>query len=154
MPTTGTKLYTYHTDSAEWKPVYAELFTPEQRAHIIAAFDASMLMTPPFLALVAEVDAAARVEVASTVEEVAGELVTGLVIVATLLLTSVLVGTVRVGGGAVGREVVREVMVAESVDWLGKSEPVPVIEDSTELAIVLTLRGREGPEMLPVSVPV
>lgn len=113
-----------------------------------------MLMTPPFLALVAEVDAAAGVEVASTVEEVAGELVTGLVIVATLLLTSVLVGTVRVGGDTVGREVVGEVMVAESVDWLGKSEPVPVIEDSTELAIVLTLRGREGPEMLPVSVPV
>ena len=113
-----------------------------------------MLMTPPFLALVAEVDAAAGVEVASEVEEGEGELVTGLVIVAAVLLTSVLVGTVRVGGDTVGREVVGGVMVAESVDWLGKSEPVPVIEDSTELAIVLTLRGREGTEMLPVLVSV
>lgn len=45
MPTTGTKLYTYRPDSAEWKPVYEELFTPEQRAHIIAAFDASLTAT-------------------------------------------------------------------------------------------------------------
>lgn len=45
MPTTGTKLYTHDTAAAQWKPVYAELFTPEQRAHIIAAFDASLAAT-------------------------------------------------------------------------------------------------------------
>lgn len=45
MPTTGTKLYTYNTTSKVWAPVYAELFTPQQRADIIAAFDASLLAT-------------------------------------------------------------------------------------------------------------
>jgi phosphomannomutase len=45
MPTTGTKLYTYRTESSEWKPVYAELFTPEKRAEIIAAFDESLKAT-------------------------------------------------------------------------------------------------------------
>jgi phosphomannomutase len=35
MPTTGTKLYTWRTESGSWQPVYAELFTPEKRASII-----------------------------------------------------------------------------------------------------------------------
>lgn len=45
MPTTGTKLYTYSTSTQTWAPVYAELFTPEQRAHIISAFDESLRAT-------------------------------------------------------------------------------------------------------------
>ncbi|KAM0714026.1 hypothetical protein Q7P37_010990 [Cladosporium fusiforme] len=45
MPTTGTKLYTHDATTQAWKPVYAELFTPEQRAHIISAFDASLEAT-------------------------------------------------------------------------------------------------------------
>lgn len=45
MPTTGTKLYTHDTAATQWQPVYAELFTPEQRAHIISAFDASLAAT-------------------------------------------------------------------------------------------------------------
>lgn len=40
MPTTGTKLYT-HRDGA-WSPVYAELFSDDERAKIIAAFNESL----------------------------------------------------------------------------------------------------------------
>ena len=43
MPTTGTKLYT-HKDGA-WTPVYAELFSDEERAKIIDAFNASLEAT-------------------------------------------------------------------------------------------------------------
>jgi len=43
MPTTGTKLYT-HKDG-EWQPVYAELFTEEQRHAIVEAFNASLEAT-------------------------------------------------------------------------------------------------------------
>lgn len=40
MPTTGTKLYT-HRDGA-WSPVYAELFSDEEKAKIIDSFNASL----------------------------------------------------------------------------------------------------------------
>lgn len=40
MPTTGTKLYT-HKDG-KWEPVYAELFSEEERKKIIDAFNASL----------------------------------------------------------------------------------------------------------------
>ena len=43
MPTTGTKLYTYH-DGA-WGAVYAELFDDAERAKIIDAFNASLEAT-------------------------------------------------------------------------------------------------------------
>jgi HAD superfamily hydrolase (TIGR01484 family) len=43
MPTTGTKLYTFR--EGKWAPVYAELFSAEQRAQIIAAFNASLEAT-------------------------------------------------------------------------------------------------------------
>src|ERR1700749_3163224 len=43
MPTTGTKLYTY--TNSEWKPVYAELFSEEERKKILAAFEASLEAT-------------------------------------------------------------------------------------------------------------
>jgi len=43
MPTTGTKLYTHQ--SGAWTPVYAELFSDEQRAEIVAAFNASLETT-------------------------------------------------------------------------------------------------------------
>jgi phosphomannomutase len=43
MPTTGTKLYTYK--SGEWKAVYAELFSAEERQKILTAFDASLEAT-------------------------------------------------------------------------------------------------------------
>ncbi|KAH7059008.1 HAD-superfamily hydrolase subfamily IIB [Macrophomina phaseolina] len=43
MPTTGTKLYT-HRDG-QWSPVYAELFSDDMRAHIIAQFDAALAAT-------------------------------------------------------------------------------------------------------------
>ena len=36
MPTTGTKLYRF--DGA-WKPIYADIFTPEERDAILSAFD-------------------------------------------------------------------------------------------------------------------
>ncbi|OJD33103.1 haloacid dehalogenase [Diplodia corticola] len=42
LPTTGTKLYTYDAPSSAWRPVYAELFSPEERADIVAAFEASL----------------------------------------------------------------------------------------------------------------
>lgn len=55
MPTTGTKLYTYRAAAAEskdeappapqWRAVYAELFSDEERAHIVAAFEASLEAT-------------------------------------------------------------------------------------------------------------
>ena len=38
MPTTGTKLYTA-PDGKTWAPVYADLFTPEQRDKIVAALE-------------------------------------------------------------------------------------------------------------------
>ena len=44
MPTTGTKLYTFGTGQG-WSPVYAELFTDEQKAQILNAFDASLEAT-------------------------------------------------------------------------------------------------------------
>jgi HAD superfamily hydrolase (TIGR01484 family) len=40
MPTTGTKLYTYQ--SGAWKAVYAELFSEEERAKIVDAFNAAL----------------------------------------------------------------------------------------------------------------
>ena len=40
QPTTGTKLYRF-VDGA-WQAIYAELFTPEERKHIIDAFDTAM----------------------------------------------------------------------------------------------------------------
>ena len=43
MPTTGTKLYTYR-DGA-WSPVYAELFSDDEKQRIIAAFDESLKAT-------------------------------------------------------------------------------------------------------------
>ena len=43
MPTTGTKLYTHK--HATWERIYAELFTPDQRQNILAAFDASLAAT-------------------------------------------------------------------------------------------------------------
>jgi HAD superfamily hydrolase (TIGR01484 family) len=43
MPTTGTKLYTFR--DSKWAPVYAELFSEEQRSQIIAAFNASLEAT-------------------------------------------------------------------------------------------------------------
>ena len=43
QPTTGTKLYTCRDES--WSPVYAELFEPELRDRILAAFDASLAAT-------------------------------------------------------------------------------------------------------------
>jgi HAD superfamily hydrolase (TIGR01484 family) len=43
MPTTGTKLYTFR-DGA-WSPVYAELFSDDEKAKIIAAFDESLKAT-------------------------------------------------------------------------------------------------------------
>lgn len=42
MPTTGTKLYTF---KEEWSPVYAELFSEDERRKIIEAFDASLEAT-------------------------------------------------------------------------------------------------------------
>lgn len=44
MPTTGTKLYT-HQVAADWKPVYAELFSEDVRKTIIMAFEASLEAT-------------------------------------------------------------------------------------------------------------
>jgi phosphomannomutase len=43
MPTTGTKLYTHQ--SGAWQPVYAELFAEDEKAEILAAFDASLEAT-------------------------------------------------------------------------------------------------------------
>jgi hypothetical protein len=43
MPTTGTKLYTFRND--EWGTVYAELFEPELRDRILAAFDEALAAT-------------------------------------------------------------------------------------------------------------
>ncbi|WP_375403080.1 HAD-IIB family hydrolase [uncultured Sphingomonas sp.] len=42
MPTTGTKLYTYKDD---WAPVFAELFSDEERRKIVEAFAASLAAT-------------------------------------------------------------------------------------------------------------
>ncbi len=42
MPTTGTKLYRH---DGGWAPVYAELFSDQQRHDIIAAFDAALKAT-------------------------------------------------------------------------------------------------------------
>jgi HAD superfamily hydrolase (TIGR01484 family) len=39
MPTSGTKLYRH---DGEWNPVYADLFTNDERALILAAFDAAL----------------------------------------------------------------------------------------------------------------
>jgi hypothetical protein len=44
LPTTGTKLYT-HTPAAGWQPAYAELFTADEKAAILAAFDAALEAT-------------------------------------------------------------------------------------------------------------
>jgi len=43
MPTTGTKLYVYRADG--WTPLYAELFGEDEKARILAAFDASLEAT-------------------------------------------------------------------------------------------------------------
>lgn len=43
MPTTGTKLYTFR--DGQWAPVYAELFSADEKAKIIAAFEASLAAT-------------------------------------------------------------------------------------------------------------
>ncbi|KAI4723214.1 hypothetical protein E4T48_00521 [Aureobasidium sp. EXF-10727] len=43
MPTTGTKLYTYRDNA--WQVVYAELFSEQERAHIIKAFELSLAAT-------------------------------------------------------------------------------------------------------------
>lgn len=43
MPTTGTKLYTYK--HSEWQPIYAELFSAEEKQAILTAFDASLAAT-------------------------------------------------------------------------------------------------------------
>lgn len=43
MPTTGTKLFTYR--DGEWRSVYAELFTDEQKANILTAFDEALEAT-------------------------------------------------------------------------------------------------------------
>ena len=44
MPTTGTKLYTFE-EGAGWSPVYAELFSEEERRNIVDAFAASLQAT-------------------------------------------------------------------------------------------------------------
>lgn len=44
MPTTGTKLYTYNKNT-DWKIVYAELFTDDEKKKILEAFDASLEAT-------------------------------------------------------------------------------------------------------------
>ena len=43
MPTTGTKLYVYREE--RWSVRYAELFTPNERHRIIAAFEAALAAT-------------------------------------------------------------------------------------------------------------
>jgi HAD superfamily hydrolase (TIGR01484 family) len=43
MPTTGTKLYTFR--DGRWAPVYAELFSDDEKRRIIAAFDESLKAT-------------------------------------------------------------------------------------------------------------
>lgn len=43
MPTTGTKLYTFLDGT--WSPVYAELFSDDEKTKIIEAFDASLKAT-------------------------------------------------------------------------------------------------------------
>ncbi|CAG9975197.1 unnamed protein product [Clonostachys byssicola] len=43
MPTTGTKLYTHKT--GEWRREYAELFSDDAKAKILAAFDEALLAT-------------------------------------------------------------------------------------------------------------
>jgi phosphomannomutase len=43
MPTTGTKLYTF--TNGDWQPVYAELFSEEEKKNILEAFDASLEAT-------------------------------------------------------------------------------------------------------------
>ena len=43
MPTTGTKLFVHRNGA--WQTVYAELFSDEQKAKILAAFDASLEAT-------------------------------------------------------------------------------------------------------------
>lgn len=43
MPTTGTKLYTHKT--SEWKAVYAELFSEDDKKKILEAFDAALEAT-------------------------------------------------------------------------------------------------------------
>lgn len=43
MPTTGTKLFTFR--DGEWKPVYAQLFSDEEKKEIFTAFDASLEAT-------------------------------------------------------------------------------------------------------------
>lgn len=43
MPTTGTKLFVYRAGA--WTPLYAELFEKEEKASILAAFDASLEAT-------------------------------------------------------------------------------------------------------------
>ena len=43
MPTTGTKLFVHR--GGGWTPLYAELFSDEEKARILAAFDASLEAT-------------------------------------------------------------------------------------------------------------
>ena len=43
MPTTGTKLYTFR--DGQWRAVYAELFSDEEKAKIVTAFDESLEAT-------------------------------------------------------------------------------------------------------------
>lgn len=43
MPTTGTKLYTFRNNI--WAPVYANLFSDEQKRDILTAFDAALAAT-------------------------------------------------------------------------------------------------------------
>lgn len=43
MPTTGTKLYRHGAEG--WKPVYAELFSEEEKRKILEAFDAALEAT-------------------------------------------------------------------------------------------------------------
>jgi HAD superfamily hydrolase (TIGR01484 family) len=43
MPTTGTKLFRFENES--WHPVYAELFTDEEKRRIVTAFDQSLNAT-------------------------------------------------------------------------------------------------------------
>ncbi|MGQ3066111.1 MAG: HAD family hydrolase, partial [Sphingopyxis sp.] len=43
MPTTGTKLFVHR--GGAWTPLYAELFSDEEKARILAAFDASLEAT-------------------------------------------------------------------------------------------------------------
>ena len=43
MPTSGAKLYVHKNEA--WTPVYAELFTDEQKREILEAFDASLAAT-------------------------------------------------------------------------------------------------------------